>query len=76
EGAVGLPLRDPAELVEEEGLLEHAMLLAPIHFGHDESHPAREVELPSGLAHSATPPLNDTGAYVWRLPEADPQRQP
>ncbi|WP_305808544.1 hypothetical protein, partial [Staphylococcus epidermidis] len=35
EGAVGLPLRDPAELVEEEGLLEHAMLLAPFHYGHD-----------------------------------------
>ncbi|MFK9943387.1 hypothetical protein ACJENI_24595, partial [Escherichia coli] len=67
---------DPAELVEEEGLLEHAMLLAPFHYGHDEAQPAREVELPSGLAHSATPPLNDSGAYVWRLPEAEAQRQP
>lgn len=76
EGAVGLPLRDPAELVEEAGLLEHAMLLAPFHYARDEGEPEREVELPSGLAHSATPPLNDTGAYVWRLPEADPQRQP
>jgi hypothetical protein len=76
EGPLGMPLRDPAELVEEAGLLEHAMLLAPFHYGRDEGEPVREVELPSGLAHSATPPLNDTGAYVWRLPEADLQRQP
>jgi hypothetical protein len=76
EGPVGMPLRDPADLVEEAGLLEHAMLLAPFHYGRDEGEPVREVELPSGLAHSATPPLNDTGAYVWRLPEVDLQRQP
>lgn len=72
----GSPSEADIAALAEEGLLEHAMLLAPYLPSHEDETPVREVELPSGLAHSETPPLDDTGGYVWRAPEVETQHQP